>query len=142
MPGSNRPMRITGKKVGCLFPVLAVLGLLLVSFVSTLVFQPQRLAQANACRGPVRPEPSFINTCKHEVNTRVCIYVKGEDVFETRNCRTEKLAPGEGMTGVNDAVVTAKDYLRTEVYTCKAPYLPGDVEDAQTHRIKQGCTQP
>ena len=126
------------KGVGCIIAAACVLGLLVIAYVTTVMFQPERLADVNQCRGPYEDaEPPFENTCDYPVNTQLCLYgTSGGEV-----CRTIELAPGEGFdrAEINADLATLDGLLRPEVYTCKAPYLPGQVIDPNNKQLKAGC---
>lgn len=126
------------KNPGCLWAVGAFFGLLLVGFVTTMMFQPNRLGQVKHCLGPYSgTEPPLQNTCDFPVNGELCLYSKtGNDI-----CRTKMLQPGEGFDRAEIAADLAQlgGLLRAETYACKLPFMPGMVEDMNTKRMKQGC---
>ena len=126
---------------GCLWGVGAFIGLLIVGYVTTLMFQPERLARSMSCVGPYgETGTAYPNTCKKDINARLCLFGKdGSDI-----CRTVELAPGEGFDRYQIAADLAdlNGLLRVEVNACDTPYLPDKVVDMNTKRLKDGCTRP
>ncbi len=130
--------RTQGKAPGCLWAVGAFFGLLMVGFVSTKLFQPQKLAQAKACIGNISAaEPPLQNLCDYPVNMQLCLFAKtGDDI-----CRTLTLQPGDGFdrAAIDADLARLGGLLRAETYACKLPYMPGMVENWNTKRMQQGC---
>ena len=132
--GSSPP----SKRPGCLFAAGAFLCLLGVGYVSTLLFQPQRLSDRPLCIGPYTPDNPYANVCDYAVNLQTCVVqVEGEDV-----CTTVKLEPGEGAAHLNRDLARVGTLLRVKPYACKLPYTPGKVRNAQTGRMEDGCVSP
>lgn len=126
------------KRPGCLWAIGAFFGLLLVGYISTLIFQPHRLGQVNHCFGPImNAEPPLQNTCIFPINAELCLYSKTADDI----CKTKRLEPDEGFERAEIEADLARlgGLLRVETYACKLPYMPGMVEDMNTKRMKQGC---
>lgn len=125
---------------GCLFPIFGFGGLLAIGALSIQLFTPEVFGRANMCRGSATDEPKFVNTCEYEVTTQVCLFSKAG--VERDMCRTEKLAPGDGIEGLDADLARLGGLHRISAYTCKAPYLPGQVENWNTKRMEPGCLKP
>ena len=129
------------KAPGCLWAACAFIGLLIVGYITTLMFQPERLARSMSCVGPYgETGAAYPNTCDKDINARLCLFgTDGSDI-----CRTLELAPGDGFDRDQIAADLAdlNGLLRIVITARDAPYLPDKVVDPNTKRLKDGCTQP
>ena len=126
------------KNPGCLWAVGAFFVFLLVSLVTTLWLQPEKLGSVNHCLGPIMDaDPPLENTCGYPINGELCLYSKTSDDI----CKTKRLEPGEGFdrAEIDSDLARLGGLLRAETYACKLPFMPGMVEDINTKRMKQGC---
>lgn len=128
--------------LGCLFPFLGAVALLVFGYVATLFTAPERLANANSCIGPRKGEPIYENTCNQPIHLEYCFFSQAGP--EKDMCRITALHPGEGLDRqvLNDDLAEVGGLFRESVYACKQPYAPGQFEHRNTHRMTAGCVRP
>ena len=138
MPISDR---LKKRKISdIVFLAVVVPGLALISFVATNLFEPERLANETACIGPSDSDPAYQNVCSYDVNFQYCFYSKRG--LEYDMCRNTLLAPGEGVTTVDEDLKNLGGLHNVGIYACKAPFLPGQYDHPNTHRMTANCVKP
>jgi hypothetical protein len=82
-------------------PVAVIALMALDHFVLTRFYRPGQHAERTKCIGPVDGAPKWQNTCDEPLNFTYCLISEG-GVKEV--CREHTLAPGEGVTDIDDAM--------------------------------------
>ena len=137
--GKQLSSRLSNKG-GCLFAIAGFFGLMIIGYISTQLFSPERLAKANECVGPFDGTPVYQNTCSHEINFQYCLFSDAGP--EQDICRDFALQPGEGVETLDDDLRQLDGLLRPGILACKAPYLPGQFVYWNTRRLTPGCVKP
>jgi len=108
-----------------------------IGYVVTLLTTPARLARANSCIRASTTQPPLRNTGRHHINPQYSLYSKagpGRDL-----CRNTRLAPGDGLASLQGDLAALGGLFRIDMMACKAPYLPGQVQDMNNKRMKPAC---
>lgn len=141
MPSSNRLKFLGsgGKPIGCLFPVIAFLGLMAIGFVSTLLWKPEQLAKVNHCATYNSAELTYSNTCEFTINMQYCLYSK--QGVDQDFCRQFELVPGASTPSLNADLAQLGGLLNNQKIACKSPYLPGQRQNWNTKRWQPACLE-
>lgn len=138
MPGPHFPVS-SGAKVGCgsLLIVVSVAGFFaLDQFVLTRFTQPEKHAERTTCIGPYEATPAWRNMCSETVNFRYCLFAGAEREV----CRSQVLAPDEGVTDVAAALAELGGGLTgLRRMACAAPYLVMQKPHPNTGRLQDVC---
>lgn len=126
-----------GKPVGCLFPILGLLGVSAIGFLVTYFWHPEQLAKVNKCASYNETDLTYTNSCDYDINMQYCMWSQSGE--EKDFCRDIALAPGESTPSLRNDLAQLGGLLNNQKIACKAPYLPGQRKDMNNKRWKPAC---
>lgn len=126
-----------GKRLGCLFPIIAFVTFPLVGYVFTSFVQPQRLAKVQQCIAFNTSSLAYSNSCDFDINIQYCFWSK--EGPEKDVCFDEHLAPGRETRPIGEHLAKLGGLLNDHQIACKAPYLPGRTVHPNNKQWRPGC---
>lgn len=105
-------------------------------FVLSRWTQPERHAERTACIGPYDGDPAWQNTCEEPLRFRYCLFAGAEREV----CRSQTLAPGQGVTDASNALAELGGGLTGMTrMACAEPYTVVQRPHPNNGRMQDVC---
>ena len=133
-----------GKKsrtLGCLaslaIPLAVIAWMAFDQFILTRFTAPEQHAERPACIGPVDGDPKWQNTCDETINFKYCLIASATHEV----CRAHKLAPGEGVSDIDNALAElGAPLVNMRRMACAEPYMPVPQPHPNNGRMRDVCS--